>query len=51
MASVTFCSVRKGFAGATLALHQLSLGVKDKEFIVLVGSPRSCAVPRVAEAD
>jgi len=41
MASVTFDSVSKRFAGGTLAVKDFSLDVKDTEFMVLVG-PSGC---------
>ena len=41
MASVTYDHVTKRFAGGTLAVNDLSLEVKDTEFMVLVG-PSGC---------
>ena len=41
MASVTYENVTKRFAGDTLAVNDLSLQVKDTEFMVLVG-PSGC---------
>src|SRR5438270_8067336 len=41
MASVTYENVTKRFAGDTVAVHDLSLEVKDTEFLVLVG-PSGC---------
>ncbi|TMD03871.1 MAG: sn-glycerol-3-phosphate ABC transporter ATP-binding protein UgpC [Chloroflexi bacterium] len=41
MASVTYENVTKRFAGDTVAVHDLSLQVKDTEFMVLVG-PSGC---------
>ena len=41
MASVTYDRVTKRFAGGTLAVKELSLEIKDTEFMVLVG-PSGC---------
>jgi multiple sugar transport system ATP-binding protein len=41
MASVTYENVTKRFAGDTIAVDNLSLAVKDTEFVVLVG-PSGC---------
>jgi multiple sugar transport system ATP-binding protein len=41
MASVTYENVTKRFAGDTIAVDNLSLDVKDTEFVVLVG-PSGC---------
>src|SRR6202790_2026507 len=41
MASVSYENVTKRFAGDTLAVNNLSLDVKDTEFMVLVG-PSGC---------
>ncbi len=41
MASVTYDRVTKRFAGGTVAVKELSLDVKDTEFMVLVG-PSGC---------
>ena len=41
MASVTYDRVTKRFAGGTVAVKELSLEIKDTEFMVLVG-PSGC---------
>ena len=41
MASVSYENVTKRFAGDTLAVNNLSLDIKDTEFMVLVG-PSGC---------
>jgi multiple sugar transport system ATP-binding protein len=41
MASVSFTNVTKRYAGGTLAVNNLSLEIKDTEFMVLVG-PSGC---------
>src|SRR5450756_1589224 len=41
MASVTYDHVTKRFTGGTLAVKDLSLDIKDMEFMVLVG-PSGC---------
>src|ERR1700737_4076106 len=41
MASVSYENVTKRFAGDTLAVNNLSLDVKDTEFMILVG-PSGC---------
>ena len=41
MASVTYDRVTKRFAGGTVAVNELSLDIKDTEFMVLVG-PSGC---------
>src|SRR6202165_2447117 len=41
MASVSYDHVTKRFAGGTLAVNNLSLEIKDTEFMVLVG-PSGC---------
>ncbi|MEK6754851.1 MAG: ATP-binding cassette domain-containing protein, partial [Bacteroidota bacterium] len=41
MASVRLENVRKMFEGGVVAVHEMSLDVNDKEFVVLVG-PSGC---------
>ncbi|MEG2677070.1 MAG: ATP-binding cassette domain-containing protein, partial [Oscillospiraceae bacterium] len=41
MASVTLKDIKKVYDGNVTAVHQFSLEIKDKEFVVLVG-PSGC---------